>query len=450
MARGTHMLKKVSRKQISCTLVALMLAVFPSAAQTRNEPVQLSADQAVKMAMEKNRTIKALDHQLKGADYSVKSAATNLLPHIALNGSYTRLGMDDEMKLLSGGNDNSYSIGMQIQQPVFTGFATLNGLHSARVSRAVQESGNETVKQTIRYAVLQIYWGLVNLQKSQTVASEAVRQLEELTSNQEAMMEQGMATEHDYLLTKASLEQARMNELNVKKSISSMKREFAVLLGIPVSTEIALTDTSAALQARVVTNADSVVQAALHKRPDLQETASQVELTELGVKIAQSALYPTLSAGFSYSNARPDQLRRDQWSDNWAVSAQLNFTLWDWGNRNFQIRKAKEQQFSVMELLEDKKATVEKEVLDAYFDVEQSSKELEVAELLVGAREKAYEASLAKHSEGVIPMFELLDAHSSYISAKFQALQAATNLELAVINLDMGGLGSSSRTEQTR
>ncbi len=441
------MSKKIFRKQISCTLVVLIFVVYPSAARKQQVPVELSAGQAVEMAMENNRTIRSLGHQLKGADYNVKSAATNLLPRVALNGSYTRLDMDDEMKILSGGSDNSYSVGVQIQQPVFTGFATLNGLRSARVSRAVQESGNETVKQTIRYAVLQIYWGMVNLQKSQTVATEAIRQLEELTSNQEAMMEQGMATEHDYLLTKASLEQARINELGVRKSISSMKRQFAALLGLPVSTEIALTDTSAAQPDRAITDVDSVVQAALQKRPDLKETVSQVRLTELGVKSAQSALYPTLSAGFSYSNTRPDQLRRDQWGDNWTFSAQLNFTLWDWGNRNFQIRKAREQQLSMVALLEDKRASVEKEVLDAYYDVEQSSKVLQAAELLVEAREKAYEASNAKHSEGVISTFELLEAHNSYVSAKHQALQAATDLELAVVKLDMGGLGSDSGLE---
>ena len=58
------------------------------------------------------------------------------------------------------------------------------------------------------------------------------------------------------------------------------------------------------------------------------------------------------------------------------------------------------------------------------------------------AREKAYDASLAKYEEGVIPMYELLDAHNSLISAKYAALQTATSLKLAIINLDMGGLGS--------
>jgi outer membrane protein TolC len=274
------------------------------------------------------------------------------------------------------------------------------------------------------------------------VASEAIKQLEELTSNQEARMEQGMSTEHDYLLTKASLAQARINELKVNKSVSSMKRQFAILLGLPATTEIVLIDTSAEGSLSPHVDLDSAVSSALSGRPDLKETRLKMDLAELGIKSAKSAFYPTIVAGFGYSNESPEPDVREQWRYNWAASVSLKFNLLDWGDRNFKLKKAREQQLALKEILQEKTASVEKEVLDAYHEVEQLQRETEAAELLMEAREKAYEASLAKYEEGVIPMYELLDAHNSLISAKYAALQTATSLKLAIINLDMGGLGS--------
>lgn len=257
-------------------------------------------------------------------------------------------------------------------------------------------------------------------------------------------MEQGMSTEHDYLLTKASLAQARMNELKVNKSVSSMKRQFAILLGLPATTEINLIDTSAEGNVLPDVNLDSAVSSALSERPDLNETRLKMNLTELGIKSAKSAFYPSLVAAFSYSNESPELDEKERWRYSWRASAALSFNLLDWGNRNFKLKKAKEQQLALKEVLQEKTATVEKEVLDAYHEVEQLQSETEAAELLMEAREKAYNASLAKYEEGVIPMYELLDAHNSLISAKYAALQTATSLKLAIINMDMGGLGSSS------
>ena len=451
---------KSRRNKTCCSLVLLCFSFTLLYAQPDNQPVEISAEMAVMMAMNNNRNIKALDHQLKGTEYDVKSAITNFLPDVSLSGQYTRLSKQDDLPSVPGGMssgllgmgmdmENTYNFGLQIQQPIFTGFQILNGLRSAKLSHTLQEMTNDRTRQTIKFAVLQIYWGLASLQKSQTVASEAKRQLEELASNQEAMMEQGMTTEHDYLLTKASLAQAEMNELNVIKSLKSMNRQFALLLGIPVNSKIILTDSTAGSKEITTNNVDSLITSAYMERPDLKETCFQLQLSDLGIKAARASYYPSLYAGFSYSNSRPDNFYRDQWGDSWTLYASLNFTLWDWGNRAFKVKKAKEQKLSLVELFEQKKADIESDVLDALSDVNLSSKALEVAQLMADAREKNYHASLAKHEEGVISTYELLDTHNSYISAQYQALQAATNLELAVINLEMDGIGKTTDMNQT-
>ncbi len=434
--------KNASGKRMHTVAAAVLFSVLPLFAQAAH--IELTAGQAVEMAMKNNRTLRSLDHRLRGEGYGVGSAITGFLPHATLTGNYTRKsGNDMFSKFLGSDLRNSYSIGLEIQQPVFTGFATLNGLRSARVSRSLQEKTNEKTAQVIRYAVLQIYRGLVNLQKSSAVAAQAVRQLEELSSNQSAMKEQGMATEHDCLLTDASLAQARMNELEVGKSISSMKRQFAVLLGLPVEADVELTDTGAVVSGRSSpSNVDSTVESALRERPDLLESSLQLRLSEYAVRQARASYFPSLLAGFSYSNARPDQTLQDRWGDDWHAYLGLNFNLFDWGDRVLKVRKAKENHLSLLELHDQKRAEVEKQVLDAFQEVDHSSRSLEAAVLLSEAREKAYEASVAKHEEGVIPMYELLDAHSAYVTAKYRALQAATDLELAVINLEMGGLGT--------
>lgn len=447
-------LGKCCAKPVRYVLLLLVAGVYQIFAQSV-QSVELSAEKAVEMAMKNNHSIKALEHQQKQTEYDIKSAATGFLPSASFSGSYSRTGIEGltgglapSMASAFGLNENSFSVGFQVQQPIFTGFATLNGFNSAKLSNTISRENTETVRQKIRYAVMQVYWGIVSLQKSKSVASEAIRQLEELTSNQKARMEQGMSTEHDYLLTNASLAQARMNELKVNKSVSSMKRQFAILLGLPATTEITLVDTSAEGSYVTDVNLDSIVNSALTGRPDLKEAKLRTDLAELGIKSAKSALYPSIIAGLSYSNESPELTKKEWWNYRWRASATLNFTLLDWGDRNYKIKKAREQQLAATELLQEKKAAVEKEVLDAYHEVEQLRNESVTADLLMEAREKAYDASLAKYEEGVIPMYELLDAHNSLISAKYAALQTATTLKLAVVNLNMGGLAAGSNSAE--
>ncbi|NLE02753.1 MAG: TolC family protein, partial [Fibrobacter sp.] len=393
-------------------------------------------------------TLKSLEHQLSSAAYSIKSAKTAFLPKVSTNITARHQSGNDMIGSLLGTSlDNSYSIGLEIQQPIFTGFATLNALQSAKTSYDLQKATNDKTELTIRYAVTRIYWGLVNLRKSCEVANEAVKQLEELSANQKARMEQGMNAEHDVLLTDASLEQARLNTLSIEKSLASTQRQFSIYLGLPVESAIVLTDTLPVTASTSTFKTDSLLQSALQTRPDIIESGLQVALNDIGIKQARSALYPSLSAGFSFSEARPDQLYKDQWGNSWYLYASLKFTLLDWGDRNFKIKKAESQKLSLLSLYEQKQATIKKEILDATESVEQNIQTLNVSQRLLEAQEKSYAAALAKYEEGVLPLYELLDVHSNYITAKYKLLEASANLELARVNLEMGGFGTSSTSQ---
>ncbi|HEX2958073.1 MAG TPA: TolC family protein, partial [Chitinispirillaceae bacterium] len=429
---------------VSVITTFLVTNLFPARAESSGI-VELTLKRAVELAMQNNGTIKSLEHQLTAAEYSKKSAATVFLPKVSTNvTSKHQSGNDMISKLMGSSLDNSYSVGLEIQQPIFTGFATLNALQSAKTSYELQKTSCEKTELTVRYAVTRIYWGLVNLRKSCNVANEAVKQLEELTANQKARMEQGMATEHDYLLTDASLEQARLNVVNVEKSLASTQRLFSVYLGLPVESSIILTDTLSAAADTVLFNADSLLQAALQTRPDLKENNLQLALNEIGIKQARSAYFPTLAAGFSFSESRPDKLYKDQWGESWYFYASLNFNIFDWGDRVFKVKKAQSQKLSMLALLEQKRAMVKKEVLDAGESLEQSIRTLNATRKLEDAQAKSYQASVSKYEEGVIPLYELLDVHNDYVTARYKVLEASAALELARINLEMGGFGTSS------
>ncbi|HEX2957813.1 MAG TPA: TolC family protein [Chitinispirillaceae bacterium] len=426
---------------LTALLVVTPISVWAESAAT----VELTLQHAIELAMQNNGTIKSMEHQLKAADYGKKSAATGFLPKVSTSvTSRHQSGNDMISKLLGSSLDNSYSIGFEIQQPIFTGFATLEALQSAKASYELQKVTCQKTEQTVSYAVTRIYWGLVNLRKSGNVANEAVKQLEELTANQKARMEQGMATEHDYLLTDASLEQARLNALTVERSLASTQRQFSVYLGLPVESIIILSDTLSEASNTVAFNSDSLLQEALQTRPDLKESNLQLALNEIGIKQVRSSYFPTLAAGFSFSESRPDQLYKDQWGNNWYFYASLNFQIIDWGDRVFKVKKAQSQKLSLLALNEQKRSMVKKEVLDAGEAVEQSIRALDVTRKLEDAQAKSYQASLSKYEEGVIPLYELLDVHNDYISARYKVLEASAALELARINLEMGGFGTSS------
>ena len=119
----------------------------------------------------------------------------------------------------------------------------------------------------------------------------------------------------------------------------------------------------------------------------------------------------------------------------WNVGVTLSVPIWHWGEGIYKVKAAKAEARIAQYQLEDAKEKIELQVNQSAFKVNEAAKKLAMAEK---NQEKALEnlryATLG-FEEGVIPTSNVLEAHTAWLSAQSEKIDAQIDVKLTDIYL---------------
>jgi outer membrane protein TolC len=118
----------------------MLPAVSPGAHET---PSLLTLNQSIELALERNLDMQVARGEIQAARERQKETRTGFLPSLSGVYSYRRLS-EDPYIVFSGrqidvGDRDQYRLTGTIEQPLFTGFATLSNYHSKAGSGCGQD-----------------------------------------------------------------------------------------------------------------------------------------------------------------------------------------------------------------------------------------------------------------------------------------------------------------------
>ena len=155
-------------KRIVLTAVAVCMA-FVLAAQESSRKVTLTLDEAIKIALDENPTIKIADMEVERQDYARRETVGNLLPSLSASGDYSYSIVKQKMSKsgLSFGADNTITVGATLAVPLFVPavYAALQ-LNEAQMADAVESA---------RSSRLSMVNGILQYTASERVARRAAR-----------------------------------------------------------------------------------------------------------------------------------------------------------------------------------------------------------------------------------------------------------------------------------
>ena len=150
-----------------------------------------------------------------------------------------------------------------------------------------------------------------------------------------------------------------------------MKRH-AILLGILLH----LTMVSVLWAAEPLT-LDRCIAVALENHPDLKAAEGKVESKKASIGEAKASGLPQLSAGVNYN--RSGSSEQDDSSGRYGMSAALEQSVYDWGKRRLQVKGASiNSDAAKMDYLQTRDGVIY-EVKSAYYGLNRSMREYEVA-----------------------------------------------------------------------
>jgi outer membrane protein len=332
---------------------ALALSVPPAAPLAAQARKALSIDEAVASALASDPGIvgASLDSLITKA--KADSASWKRIPSLSASAGYQRLS-DLQSALYLGpvigtvnmsSLDNSFSFGLNMQYPIFTGFRVKESIAIANLQVLSKDIATESVKRSLAFDVRRAYWeaaragyNVATLEKN----LELMRQNSELATRQ---LGEGVATRADQLAAQMRLEQstvdlgdARALQKRALLTLASLMGEDIAALGIstaadaaPLPFDLGTKPDDSALSEAAIDEA-ALVSGALARRPETRAAELVRRLAEHSIELSRSALYPTVSLSGNYVYADPNQraaFQTDPWTftGTWALGLTVSYDI---------------------------------------------------------------------------------------------------------------------------
>ncbi len=312
------------------------LLAAPLAAQTgvnqQAVPAQLTLENAIGIALLNNAAYLRLGNDSAVTEAARKNRFTRLLP-IPSAGINTNAGPSRNTSPLgtstSSSSGTSFNFGLSMN--VWDGG---NSLNQYRISRMqIQQNTLSLARQEIalRVQVINQYYQTQQAERSlalekRLLASREV-ELKDTETKFRAVLIDFLAFER----AKQTIKTAQNNVLNAEDNLVKAKLSLMGVLGITGATNFTLVTPLPNFADSVRLNADSVVQLALERNPDIRQQHSQLNQARMNNTVMRNSRYmPTvrLSANFSRSISRSGYSALfDPTGRNTGLSGSLNISL---------------------------------------------------------------------------------------------------------------------------
>ena len=283
-------------------------------------------------------------------------------------------------------------------------------------------------------AVANAYYTLVMLDRQLAITTESVKNQQENLETIRALKEVGDQNELAVSQAQASLHSTIASQSDLKLQIEKAETSLCLLLNRQPGN---LQRSSWSDVKGIALDASKTIDIQqLAQRPDVLAAEYQLRAAFSNVKVARSALYPSLSisANAGWTNNVGQIVNPAQFLLN-AVGS-LTQPLFQKGKLRANLKVAKAQREQAQIAFEKALLTAGGEVKDALAECQQSLAKQQARKAQVNTSRKAYEASidLMKYSSDVTYL-DVLTAQSSYLNAQLEQTSDWLQHQQGLINL---------------
>ncbi len=429
----------------------------------------LSIEDAVSSALAKDPGVISANLDWLSAKSKADSAKWKQLPSLSANAGYTRLSelpaSDTAITTSFAGQTvsiglpsllNAFSLGLNLQYPVFTGFRIKESIAIAALQAEAKDVASESVKRALAFDVRRSYWEVVRATYNIATLEQNLDLMEQNSDLTTRQLGEGVATRADQLTAQMRLQQASQDLGDAR---SAQKRAFltlASLTGADLATlGVSTAADDAPLPYTLITKPDesampsaaldeaALVDGALAKRPETRAAELARKLAEHSIEMSRAALYPTVALTGNYAYSDPNQrvpFQTDPWlfTGTWALGLVVNYDI---GGVPAALDDIKAQTFAASKAKSDEARQRNAVVMDVetcIVNLERAMRDLASAQAMVGQAEENLRvvqgrvaAGTAKDIDLSSSKFDLLRMNFAVTNKRIDAIIAQADLARA-------------------
>ena len=402
--------------------VALALAIEPASADTLRW--------ALTQAYINNPQINAARAQVRGQDELVPQALSGYRPRISLSASAGEAYVETLSKVATfqgnvssrtAGNNGIQSYGATVQQTLLNGFGTANRTRQAEQQVSSSREALRNVEQTILLAAVQAYMNLIRDAATLNLQRSNVEVLQEQLRQTRDRYDVGEVTRTDVAQAESRLAVARATLLTAESNYTTSRSTYRQVIGV----EAGRLDPASPVDRLSPSNLQQAIRAARSQHPQVTAQMFSVDAAQFQVKIAESSLYPTLTAvgQVTKSYGSTTQLSTLETLQASAV-AQFNVPIYQGGSEYSLIRQAKETLQQQRVNLDNQRDVQQQNLVQTWGLLEASKASVLANQTAVNAAEIALNGVREEARVGQRTTLDVLNAQQELVNARVNLVNA--------------------------
>lgn len=470
------------KKSIAFAVLFLVAASVTKAQQP------LTLDSCRQMALRNNTQLRISEAKIKAAHYNRKAAFATYFPGIDVTGGYlyssreiSLLNEDLQKSLpqlgtalvqnlataaasnpvlagvlatLGGGLEdplnqlgqtvvdefhtdtrNMFAGTITLMQPIYMGGKIRAYNKITHYAEDLAKSQHDTEVQELVYKIDELYWQVVSLGYKKQLAESYARLLDELDNNVQTMITEGVATRSDGLAVAVKANEAQITLTQVTDGLSLAKMVLAQMCGLPIDTDLQLSDEVAPDENEAALQPETVpidIETIFANRSEIQSLSFAEKIFQNKQKVVMSGMLPTLALTGSYTLTNPTLYNgfEREFKGLFNIGIVLRIPILHWGENIYKYRSAKADSYIAQLNMKEAKEKIELQVNQASFKVNEAYKRLDMTKHnLENADENLHNAQTG-FKEGVLTTSNLLEAQTAWLKAQSEYIDARIGVKL--------------------
>ncbi|WP_068082610.1 TolC family outer membrane protein [Polycladidibacter stylochi] len=404
----------VSKKKIVAALAGVSFSIFAQSASA------LSLNEALSATYQTNPTLNAARAQLRGIDEKVPQALSGWRPTITAAGSIGYV-----TRSATGFDGQEYrdsSASLQLTQPIFRGFRTVNSTQQAEAIVRAQREQLRAQEQITFLEAATAYMDVIRDTALVSLRRSDLKFQEEQVRAAKDRFNVGEGTRTDVSQAEAGRAgaQARLNA--ALANLNSSRARFKQVIGLDPKNLTPRTNI-ARLLPKTVANAVAVGQ---QQHPSILASQHTVDAGIYGVKTAEGELLPTadVQATVSNNNNTLPGVNGGGNTNQATIYGRVSIPLYQGGRVYSRIREAKEDLGRAEMLVDVSRDSVRAGAISAWGQLNASIASIRAAESGVKAAKLAVDGVVEEQRVGQRTTLDVLNSQSALVDARVTLVTA--------------------------
>ena len=481
-------------------LVLPAFAQYKEAEQPEGDKVVLTLDDALKIALSENTSVKVADLEIQRQEYARKGSYGSLLPQVSASGMYSYAlkkqkvyfgsdkkdedgegsgggGMAGMMAALMNpimyyieqlyagtgvpfvpyvdpdagqqggggssepmemGRSHSVTFGLSAQMPLvnFQLWESLR-LSGDQVELAVEQA-RESRLGTVA-SVKQAYYAILFAKEAYNVYNSVFENAVENFRLTEMRYNAAKASELDLTRAKANVAAAIPNLYNAENSVELALWQLKAVMGVDLDRNIDVAGSLEEYADQMFSDIAEGNEASLDGNSTLRQLAQQAEMMARQIRMQQYAYLPTLSLTFSYSYLTQSDifnLSQWKWFPSSTIGVSLSIPIFSGGQRYHAIKQARVQADELDLQRENTERQLRIGIRQSLGTMDTAMRTYDASKEALVSAEKAYDIAVKSYQLGKSTLTDLNNTELVLTQSKLAVSQAIYNFVIAKAGLE--------------